>query len=90
MKNTFGIDMPELNDPKNMKRLAVVGAATGAAALLLKKKLEEIANKCEGEEVNKQESKDTISKIYAIVKPYEKTIKKNLASCSCYLCIKII
>ncbi len=28
--------MPELNDPKNMKRLAVVGAATGAAALLKK------------------------------------------------------
>ena len=78
VKNTFGIDMPELNDPKNMKRLAVVGAVTGAAALLLKKKLEEIANKCEGEEVNKQESKDTISKIYAIVKPYEKTIKKIL------------
>lgn len=52
--------------------------ATGAVALLLKKKLEEIANKCEGEEVNKQESKDTISKIYAIVKPYEKTIKKIL------------
>ena len=78
VKNTFGIDMPELNDPKNIKRLAVVGAATGVVALLLKKKLEEIANKCEGEEVNKQESKDTISKIYAIVKPYEKTIKKIL------------
>lgn len=78
VKNTFGIDMPELNDQKNIKRLAVVGAATGAVALLLKKKLEEIANKCEGEEVNKQESKDTISKIYAIVKPYEKTIKKIL------------
>ena len=75
VKKTFGIDMPELNDPKNLKRLAGVGLATGAAVALLKGKIENAADK---EEISEGEAGDIVSKVYGLVKPYESTIKKVL------------
>lgn len=75
VKNTFGFNMPELNDKKNIKRLAAVGLATSVAVVFLKTKLEEASGK---EEVDQEEAKNTMSKVYDLVKPYEKTIKKVL------------
>lgn len=75
VKKIFGIDMPELNDPKNLKRLAGVGLATGAVVTLLKGKIENTAHK---EELSEGEAGDIVSKVYSLVKPYESTIKKVL------------
>lgn len=75
VKNTFGFNMPELNDKKNIKRLAAVGLATSVAVVFLKTKLEEASGK---EEVDQEEAKNTMSKVYDLIKPYEKTIKKVL------------
>ena len=75
VKNTFGFNMPELNDKKNIKRLAAVGLATSVAVVFLKTKLEEASGK---DEVDQEEAKNTMSKVYDLVKPYEKTIKKVL------------
>ena len=67
--------MPELNDKKNIKRLAAVGLATSVAVVFLKTKLEEASGK---EEVDQEEAKNTMSKVYDLVKPYEKTLRKVL------------
>ena len=75
VKNTFGFNMPELNDKKNIKRLAAVGLATSVAVVFLKTKLEEASGK---EEVDQEEAKNTMSKVYDLVKPYEKTLRKVL------------
>ena len=75
VKKIFGIDMPELNDSKNLKRLAGVGLATGAVVTLLKGKIENTAHK---EELSEGEAGDIVSKVYGLVKPYESTIKKVL------------
>ena len=86
VKKTFGIDMPELNDPKNLKRLAGVGLATGAAVALLKGKIENAADK---EEISEGEAGDIVSKVYGLVKPYESTIKKVLPVALAICAIKI-
>ena len=75
VKNTFGFNMPELNDKKNIKRLAAVGLATSVAVVFLKTKLEEASGK---DEVDQEEAKNTMSKVYDLVKPYEKTLRKVL------------
>ncbi len=86
VKKTFGIDMPELNDPKNLKRLAGVGLAAGAVVALLKGKIENVADK---EEISEREAEDLASKVYGLVKPYESTIKKVLPVALAICAIKL-
>ncbi len=44
VKKTFGIDLPELSNEKNLKKLMAVGMITGATFLLLKNKMDEVVD----------------------------------------------
>lgn len=87
VKDTFGIDMPELNNKNNLKRLAAIGLVTTAAITLLKGKIDKASS--EEYDFNEKEATNFVEKLYNIVKPYESTIKKVLPVALAICAIKL-
>lgn len=65
IKKTFGIDLPELSNEKNLKKLMAVGMITGATFLLLKNKMDEVVD---SEKLDQEELKSTIDDVYECAK----------------------
>ena len=87
VKDTFGIDMPELNNKNNLKRLAAIGLVTTAAITLFKGKIDKASS--EEYDFNEKEATNFVEKLYNIVKPYESTIKKVLPVALAICAIKL-
>ena len=86
VKKTFGIDLPELSNEKNLKKLMAVGMITGATFLLLKNKMDEVVD---SEKLDQEELKSTIDDVYECAKKYESVIKKVLPLALAICALKI-
>ena len=87
VKDTFGIEMPELNNKKNLKRLAAIGLVTTAAITLLKGKIDKASS--EEYDFDEKEATNFVEKLYETIKPYESTIKKVLPVALAICAIKL-